>query len=172
MTSNLGAQHIERMEKLGFARNTDNQDKVNYDEAKNKINTALKDFFRPEFLNRIDDTIIFDILSPEAIKEIVKIQMEQVVKRLKEKNIDLVLAPTVYEFMAKEGYNPQYGARPLKRLIQTKILTPLANLLIGQEVTKGGTVLVDMKNGTFTFEVKKRQRGESSIVMPKMAIQK
>jgi len=172
MTSNIGAQHIERMEKLGFARNTDNQDKDNYEQAKSKTSSALKDYFRPEFLNRVDDIIIFDILSPEAIHDIVKIQVEQVVKRLSEKSIELVIAPAVFEYLGKEGYNPQYGARPLRRLIQTKILTPVANLLIAQEVAKGGKIMIDMKGDAFTFEVKKKHKGESPIIMSEMLRQK
>ncbi len=179
MTSNIGAQHIERMEKLGFARDNDNRDKNNYLEAKDKVMSSLKDYFRPEFLNRLDDTIIFDILSQDAIKDIVRIQVEQVVKRLAEKQITLDISPAVYEYLAKEGYNPQYGARPLKRLIQTKILTPVANLLIAQSVSKGGTIEVGIKPAgknetqpSFTFEVKKRQKGESPIVMPSIVAQK
>lgn len=166
MTSNIGALHIEKMEKLGFANNTDNHDRNNYDEAKNKINSALKDYFRPEFLNRVDDIMIFDILSMESIRKIVEIQVDQIVKRLADKQIDLVLSPAVFDYLAKEGYNPQYGARPLKRLIQTKILTPVANLLISQEVSKGGKILVDYKADKFSFDVKKKHKGESPIIMP------
>jgi ATP-dependent Clp protease ATP-binding subunit ClpB len=169
MTSNIGAQHIEKMEKLGFAKNSDNHDRDNYSEAKNKINSALKDYFRPEFLNRVDDIMIFDILSMESIRKIVEIQVSQIVKRLADKQIDLVLSPAVYDYLAKEGYNPQYGARPLKRLIQTKILTPVANLLISQEVSKGGKILVDYKADKFSFEVKKKHKGESPIIMPDFA---
>ncbi|MFA6601430.1 MAG: AAA family ATPase, partial [Candidatus Paceibacterota bacterium] len=175
MTSNIGAQHIEKMEKLGFAKNSDNHDRDNYAEAKNRINSALKDYFRPEFLNRIDDIIIFDILSPESIRDIVEIQVGEIVKRLADKQIDLTLAPAVYEYLAKEGYNPQYGARPLRRLIQNKILTPVANLLISQEVSKGGKIFVDLtttkdsatgeKTEKFTFDVKKKTRGESPIIV-------
>jgi ATP-dependent Clp protease ATP-binding subunit ClpB len=182
MTSNIGAQHIDRMEKLGFARTSGNRDKENYIDAKNKIMSSLKDYFRPEFLNRVDDTIIFDILSPEAIKDIVKIQVEQVVKRLTDKSISLNLSPAVYEYLAKEGYNPQYGARPLKRLIQNKILTPVANLLISQEVVKGGTIEVGVKpmmKGAaadapveFSFEVKKKHKNESPLVSREMVGQK
>ncbi|MEN9524302.1 MAG: ATP-dependent chaperone ClpB [Candidatus Parcubacteria bacterium] len=181
MTSNIGAQHIEKMEKIGFARESGNRDKENYEEAKNKITASLKDYFRPEFLNRVDDTIIFDILSTDAIREIVKIQVDQVVKRLEEKNIRLVLSAGVFDYLAKDGYNPQYGARPLKRLIQSKILTPVANLLISQQVAKGGTIEVDVKSagkgkateaGTeFTFEVRKKHKGESPIVMTKIAVE-
>ena len=169
MTSNIGAQHIERMEKLGFAKNSENRDKENYIEAKNRINGALKDYFRPEFLNRIDDIVIFDILSPQAIQEIVSLQVAHVVKRLAEKGIDLSISEEVYEVLAKEGYNPQYGARPLKRLIQNKILTPIANLLIAEKVTKGGSISVNLSKSAevqsdeFTFEVKNKKRTESPI---------
>jgi ATP-dependent Clp protease ATP-binding subunit ClpA len=179
MTSNIGAQHIERMEKLGFSKDQGNRDRDNYAEAKEKINAALKDYFRPEFLNRIDDIIIFDILSPEAVKEIVKIQVGEVMKRLSEKSIELVLSPAALEYLAKEGYNPQYGARPLKRLIQSRILTPVANLLIGQEVAKGGAVMVGLKDTVgkegvkeFTFEVRKKHKGESPIIARETAAEK
>ncbi len=165
MTSNIGAQHIERMERLGFARESDNRDRDNYEEAKNKINSALKEYFRPEFLNRIDDIIIFDILGMESIKKIVEIQVGQITKRLSDKQIELVLTPAVYEYLAKQGYNPQYGARPLKRLIQNKILNPVANLLISQEVSRGGKITVDYKNDKFGFDVKKKHKGESPIII-------
>jgi ATP-dependent Clp protease ATP-binding subunit ClpC len=179
MTSNIGAQHIERMEKLGFAKNSENRDKENYAEAKNRINGALKDYFRPEFLNRVDDIIIFDILSPEAIKDIVGIQVAEIVRRLKGKGIELVLNSFVYDYLSKEGYNPQYGARPLKRLIQNMILTPVANLLIAQKVGKGGTINVDvpaaiakLETGEavalkFTFDVKNinKRKNESPIIV-------
>jgi ATP-dependent Clp protease ATP-binding subunit ClpB len=176
MTSNIGAQHIERMEKLGFTKDQKNSEKDNYSEAKSKVMSSLKDFFRPEFLNRLDDIILFDILSPEAIKDIVKIQVDLVIKRLEEKSVTLTLSQAVYDYLAKEGYNPQYGARPLKRLIQTKILTPVANLLIGQQIGKGGTITVDAvpvskpveggDNVKLTFDVKKKRKGESPIIMP------
>ena len=177
MTSNIGAQHIERMEKLGFAKQTAvAHDKENYDEAKTKIQSSLKDYFRPEFLNRIDDIIIFDILTPDAIRDIVKIQVAQVAQRLIDKGVTLTLTPAVYEYLAKEGYNPQYGARPLKRLIQNKILTPVANLLISQEVTQGGIINVDYKNDAFDFQVKKaegkKRKGESPVVMPDLVSQR
>ena len=191
MTSNIGSQHIERMEKLGFSKSVGNRDRENYAEAKEKIQVALKDHFRPEFLNRIDDVIIFDILTPEAVKEIVRIQVADVTKRLSEKSIELVLTPEVLEALAKEGYSPQYGARPLKRLIQSKILTPVANLMIGQEVAKGGAIVVGLRKkeagslkleagriadvtvqdvskdapAEFTFEVRKKHKGESPIIV-------
>jgi ATP-dependent Clp protease ATP-binding subunit ClpB len=191
MTSNIGAQHIEKMEKLGFAKPASaamsgafnpanaaaNADRDNYAAAKDKILSSLKDHFRPEFLNRLDDIIIFDILSPEAVRKIVEIQVAEVAKRLADKDLELILSPEAYDFLAKEGYNPQYGARPLKRLIQNKILTPVAKQIIGQELNRGGIITVGVKDGVFTFEVKKRRgrqensvvKHESQIIMPDLA---
>ena len=161
MTSNIGAQYIDKMEQLGFATQGSG-DAQNYLLAKEKVEQALKDHFRPEFLNRIDEIIIFNILSPEAIKEIVGIQVKEVVARLAGKEITLTLTPAVYDYLAKEGYNPHYGARPLRRLIQDKILTKVASLMVSRSVLSGGTVTVDIKEGRlpaggqeFVFDVKK-----------------
>ena len=154
MTSNIGAQYIDKMEQLGFAT-SGSGDAQNYLMAKEKVEQALKDYFRPEFLNRIDEIIIFNILSPEAVKEIVGIQVKEVVERLAQKDITLTINPAVYEYLAKEGYNPHYGARPLRRLIQDKILTKVASLMVSRGVLSGGTVTVDMNKGEFVFEVKK-----------------
>lgn len=156
LTSNIGAQYIDKMEKIGFT--SDSTDKSKYNDVKGKVMESLKDYFRPEFLNRLDSIILFDVLSQESIKEIVKIQVDQVIKRLEEKEIKLEIAPTVLEYLAKEGYNPQYGARPLKRLIQEKILTPVAGFMISQGVGKGGAISVGVKNGEFTFDVKKGKK--------------
>ncbi len=165
LTSNIGAQYIDRMEKIGFT--FDPTEKANYDDAKAKIQGALKDYFRPEFLNRLDEIITFDILSKEAIKEIVAIQVEIIVKRLAEKEIRLEVSPAVYDLLAEEGYNPQYGARPLKRLIQQKILTPIASLMVSQGVAKGGAISAGLKGKEFTFDVKKtkKQLAKDSFVV-------
>lgn len=153
MTSNIGAQYIDRMQTIGFSASFSDsahdseaeslgRDRANYEQSKQKVMEALKDHFRPEFLNRIDEIVLFDILSKEAIRKIVEIELQKVRDRLVEKEISLVLTPEAFEILAKEGYNPHYGARPLRRLIQNKILTPMASLIIGADVTKGGTVTV------------------------------
>ncbi len=165
MTSNIGAQYIDKMEKLGFGER--DKSGTSYGEIKDKVLETMKDFFRPEFLNRIDDVIIFDVLSVEAISEIVKIQIDLVKKRLLEKEINLELSNEAYEFLAKEGYNPQYGARPLKRLIQNKILNKIASLIISKGLMKGGSVSVSIKNGEFIFDIKKGRKGsfiEASMI--------
>jgi len=156
MTSNLGAQYIDKMQRVGFESGKGTE----YVDMKSRINDALKDFFRPEFLNRVDDIIIFDVLKREAIQEIVNIQIAQVQQRLGAKEIHLDLTPAALEFLGGEGYSPQYGARPLKRLIQDKILTPVANFIISKGVVRGGSVLVNIsKDNQFTFEIKKGRKG-------------
>ncbi len=154
LTSNIGSQYIDRMSHLGFTNNEGDQ-ATEYTHAKDKVLEELREFFRPEFINRLDEIIIFNILSPEAIKEIVRLQVEIVVKRLKQKDITLHISDAVYGYLGKDGYNPQYGARPLKRLIQSKILNPIAELIISRGVMDGGTVSVDMKDNEFVFDVKK-----------------
>jgi ATP-dependent Clp protease ATP-binding subunit ClpB len=154
MTSNIGAQYIDRMEQLGFVIGA-RSDSKDYEVAKDKVMQSLKDYFRPEFLNRIDEIIIFNILSPDAVKEIVGIQVKEVVERLASKDITLTLTPATLDYLAKEGYNPHYGARPLRRLIQDKILTKVASLMVSRGVLSGGSVTVDMKNGEFVLDVRK-----------------
>ncbi|MDP3763807.1 MAG: AAA family ATPase [bacterium] len=164
MTSNIGAQYIDKMQSIGFSSG----EKENYEGVKDKVLSTLKEHFRPEFLNRLDDIIVFDILSKEAIKEIVNIQIEIIKKRLEDKEINLKVAESVLELLAKEGYTPQYGARPLKRLIQDKILNPVASMMISNKVLSGGMVLVDVHNGNFTFDIKKsKHSGTVSTIMPK-----
>ena len=161
MTSNIGAQYIDKMEKMGFGeRNQEGEkDKNAYNDVKDRVMEAMKDFFRPEFLNRIDDVIVFDVLPLQAIREIVKIQIGLVRERLAVKEISLELTDEAYEYLAKEGYSPQYGARPLKRVIQNKILNQVASLIIGKGIMKGGIVAISVKNNELVFDIKKGRRG-------------
>jgi ATP-dependent Clp protease ATP-binding subunit ClpB len=174
MTSNIGAEHIDRMSSLGFGSGASTTESEKYEQAKGKVMDALKDYFRPEFLNRLDDIILFNILAPEAVRDIVQMQVKLVADRLAEKQITLTFSESAIEHLAKEGYNPQYGARPLKRLIQTKILTPVANLMVARGVLEGGSVAVDYKpeggednKGEFTFDVRKgpeRSKGKGRVL--------
>jgi ATP-dependent Clp protease ATP-binding subunit ClpB len=161
MTSNIGAEHIDRMSNFGFSSEKDEVSQ--YVQAKDKVMESLKHFFRPEFLNRLDEIIIFDILSPETIRNIVNIQIVDVKKRLSKKEIDLVLTDEVLDYLAKQGYDPKFGARPLKRVIQSKILTPVANMMIGEGMLQRGVVRVGVKKDELVFEVKKQGgRGQST----------
>ncbi len=152
LTSNIGSQFIEKMESIGFSNNSDKQD---YSNMKEKVMEAMKDHFRPEFINRLDEIIVFDILSEEAIKEIVDLRMKVVKDRLLAKNIDFKISDEALSYLAKAGYDPHYGARPLNRLIQNKILNPVANFIISNDVKKGDTVFVSVKNNELLIETKK-----------------
>jgi ATP-dependent Clp protease ATP-binding subunit ClpC len=156
MTSNIGAEHIDRMSNFGFA--DDHGDEAQFVQAKDKVMESLKSYFRPEFLNRLDEIITFDLLTPEVIADIVKIQVQDVIERLEKKEIKLTLSKEVYAYLAAEGYDARYGARPLKRLIQSKILTPVANNMVGEGMVQGGTVKVSMKKGELDFDIKKKGR--------------
>lgn len=167
MTSNIGAEHIDRMSSFGFT--SDHGEVAQYVQAKDKVMDSLKNYFRPEFLNRLDEIIVFDLLSPEVIAEIVDIQVADVVARLLKKEIKLVVSHEVSEYLAKEGYDPKFGARPLRRLIQSKILTPIANMMVGEGMLQGGTVSVTMKKGELSFDAKKVARTGKKTIAKKVA---
>ena len=152
MTSNIGAEHIDRMSNFGFT--ADSSETAQYSQAKDKVMDSLKNFFRPEFVNRLDEIIVFDLLSPEALREIVDLQVDEVQKRLAKKEIKLSVTKDVMEYLAKEGYDPKFGARPLRRVIQSKILTPVANMMVGEGMLQSGTVKVSMKNNELSFDIK------------------
>jgi len=152
ITSNIGSQFIQKMESIGFSNNSEKQ---NYEDVKEKVMGSLKDHFRPEFLNRIDEIVLFDILSPEAIKDIVNIRVGVVKERLNVKGINLEITEEALLYLAKEGYDPHYGARPLNRLIQTKILNPVASFIISNGAKKGDSILVTAKNNELVITIKK-----------------
>ena len=175
MTSNIGAEHIDRMSNFGFAK--DRGQEAQYASAKDKVMDSLKQFFRPEFLNRLDEVIVFDILAPQTIAEIVKMQVKEVERRLAAKDIELTVSDEVLKFLAEQGYDPKFGARPLKRVIQSKILTPVANMMVGEGMLQGGTVKVSLKTSNtskdgqtaaeLSFDVKKKTRARSSTATAK-----
>lgn len=156
MTSNAGAQHIDTMQKLGFGEGQADD----YAAVKDKVMASLKEFFRPEFLNRLDDIVLFDTLDEQSVKKIVRMQIKEVQERLQQKEITLKVSAGVINQLTKEGYSPQYGARPIKRLIQSKIMTPIASMMVSKEIMKGGSVAVGVKkDGEFKFDVKKGKKG-------------
>ncbi|MBI4692234.1 MAG: AAA family ATPase [Candidatus Terrybacteria bacterium] len=169
MTSNIGSDYIRQMGTLGFmTEEKENEKKEN--ELKSKIREALENKFRPEFLNRLDEIIIFNTLTPRDIEDIVKIQIDFVAKRLKEKGINLKISASTLSFLAKEGYNPHYGARPLKRLIQNKILNKAAEFIVSARAKEGSVMMVDVKNSEIILEVKKREKVKKEEVKEKIKI--
>jgi ATP-dependent Clp protease ATP-binding subunit ClpB len=155
MTSNIGSMYIDKMEQMGFSNGDAPSGEKRYTEMKSKVMEALKDNFKPEFLNRVDEIIIFNILNKKAVTDIVSIQVDRVKERLLNKEIEIEISPKALKFLADEGYDPSFGARPLKRLIQSKILSQVASLMITHNVMSGGKVYVDLKSKEFTFEILK-----------------
>ncbi|MFH1608866.1 MAG: AAA family ATPase [Patescibacteria group bacterium] len=168
LTSNIGSQFVEKMESIGF---TNKSNKEDYSLMKEKVLEALKENFRPEFINRLDETIVFDVLSEQAIREIVNLRIQVVRDRLLSKNIGLEISEDALNYLAKEGYNPHYGARPINRLIQTKILNPVASYIISNGVKKNDTVFVSVKNSELLIETK-RSKIKSSINLKSKSLAK
>ena len=131
---------------------------ANFADTKTRIMESLKNHFRPEFLNRLDDIIIFNPLSRATIREIVDLQLKLVQNRLAFKNIELVVSDEAREWLAREGYSQEYGVRPLKRLIQTKLLNAVAEFIIARRVENGGTLTVELKDDEPLIELKKSVR--------------
>ena len=158
LTSNIGSQYLNRYQKIGFGNGTDTED---VEALRDKMMESLKEHFRPEFLNRLDEVIIFNPLSTEVINQIVSIQLAVVERRLAMKGIALEVHEDVLTYLGKQGYSPEYGARPLKRLIQSKILNPVAEFIIGRKIEHGGIVSVSMKDSQPVIELKKNGKTKS-----------
>jgi ATP-dependent Clp protease ATP-binding subunit ClpC len=151
MTSNLGTQEFQR-QAIGFSR----QERSEQQRLRGTIETALKQTFRPEFLNRIDDIIIFQPLTEEHLKKIVDLLILEVEKRLADRNIKLELDDEANAWLLKEGYEPAYGARPLRRAIQRYVENPLSSRILQGEIKDGNTVVVGVDGDVLSFSTKKK----------------
>ena len=160
LTSNIGSEFIAKMERVGFGSRTESEE---YATAKDKIQESLKDHFRPEFLNRLDEIIIFDTLSRDTIRKIVEKQIAEVEKRLAVRGISLSLTNEALDKIATDGYNPHYGARPLRRLIQTKVLNPISELIIAKKIGKTAHLEVTIKDGQYMVGIKTKRREKSPL---------
>jgi ATP-dependent Clp protease ATP-binding subunit ClpC len=146
MTSNIGAQTISRGSTLGFSKA--DEDGMSYEEMKNRITGELKKVFRPEFLNRLDEVIVFHKLTREDIKLIVDLMIDRVGEQLREREVDIQLTEPAKELLVEKGYEPSMGARPLRRAIQYYVEDLLADEVLAGAVPDGSTVLIDRKEDT------------------------
>jgi ATP-dependent Clp protease ATP-binding subunit ClpC len=146
MTSNVGADLIKRQTSIGFdiQRDEDLEDRLAYQEMRKKLLDSLKRVFRPEFVNRVDTVIVFRALSRENIKEIVRLELDKVSLRIEEHAIVINTTPAALEKMAEMGYDPEFGARPLKRVIQQNIEDSLSDAMLAGEFEDGDTIIVDV----------------------------
>jgi ATP-dependent Clp protease ATP-binding subunit ClpC len=147
MTSNVGTEEL-RGGTIGFRRN---DGRIDINEARKKVDEGLKRTFRPEFLNRIDEIIVFQPLTQEDLMQIVDLQVRDVAVRLQEQQIAIELTQAAKDLLVEEGYNPMYGARPLRRTVQRMIETPLSRALLTNEYGAGDMIDVDAQNGELRF---------------------
>jgi ATP-dependent Clp protease ATP-binding subunit ClpB len=138
MTSNLGSENI--------------QADLPHDVIEERVMTAVRAHFRPEFLNRIDEVIVFDRLTPEDLRRIVEIQLESLHRRLAERRIELVVSEDALDLLAELGFDPVYGARPLKRTIQRELADPMALRILSGEFGEGDTVKVTVEDGAIRID--------------------
>ncbi|MDD4082937.1 MAG: AAA family ATPase, partial [Sphaerochaetaceae bacterium] len=152
MTSNLGSDYVSKMSAIGFDTK---EDLLQRETMREKIFETLKESFRPEFLNRIDEIVIFNYLKKEQIKNIVELELSKVEKRLATKEIKIDISDKAKELLLKEGFDQNLGARPLKRIIQRLILDPLSIKIVTGEIMAGSRILIGEDSGKITFEVPK-----------------
>ncbi len=151
MTSNAGSDIIAKEASLGFV-NGKNEEAENRENLKNKVMQALKEDFKPEFLNRVDDIIIFNYLSKSEIGKIVDLQLANVTARLKQKGIEIKVSEKAKEFLAEKGFDQSLGARPLKRVIQKMILDPLALKIVSGELREKSSIMTDLQDNKIVFK--------------------
>ena len=142
MTSNVGTKDIKATGGIGFGTDGESD---SYDQLKNTVEDAMKRLFNPEFLNRVDDAIVFRKLEREDIKQIIDIEMKDLIDNIKENKMEVKLHKSSLEFLADKGYDPKYGARPLKRAIQKYVEDPLAEELLLSTFKEGDTIIVKHK---------------------------
>jgi ATP-dependent Clp protease ATP-binding subunit ClpC len=169
MTTNLGTRDIAKGQQLGFQSGTDT--KTSYERMKSKVNEELKQHFRPEFLNRVDDTIVFPQLSQDEIIEIVDLMIAKVDERLKDRDMGIELTPAAKVALATKGYDPVLGARPLRRAIQREIEDALSEKILYGELKAGQIVLVDASGSGENYEFTFRGASKAGAI-PEMVLEK
>ncbi len=151
MTSNVGAHNIKKQKTLGFATSVEQEKQKGYEKMKENIMEDLKKTFRPEFLNRIDDMIVFHSLEENDIADIVELMVGELSKRLKDLDISIELTQEAKKYLGQKGFDPEYGARPLKRIIQKMLEDRLTEEILRGEISSGQKVKVDFTGETLTF---------------------
>ena len=157
MTTNLGSRDISRGVNLGFSKTGDTEN--SYEQMKSKVSEELKQHFRPEFLNRVDEVVVFHQLSQDDILHIVDLMVGQIENRLGDRDMGIELTPAARELVGKRGFDPVLGARPLRRAIQRDIEDPISEKILYGDLKAGSIVLVDVAEGAteksteaFTFK--------------------
>jgi ATP-dependent Clp protease ATP-binding subunit ClpA len=150
MTSNLGTG-VQEKATLGFTRRSDGAGPAEQQKLRESVEKALREHFRPEFLNRIDEVIIFEPLTKAELLQIVEILSNEVRTRMADRNVDFELTPAAKDELVREGYDPAYGARPLRRTVQRRVENELAKRILAGEFREGQCVVVDFADGEYRF---------------------
>jgi ATP-dependent Clp protease ATP-binding subunit ClpC len=158
MTSNAGVELIKRESAMGFTSRKDQTktQKSNYEDMQAKVMIEVKKTFRPEFLNRLDEIIVFHELTEEQLRQVVDLLAKDLQKRLAERKLSVEITEKAKSWLAKEGYDPVYGARPLRRALEKYVENPLAVKVLGGEFKEGDTIVVDTGEEGLTFTPKKK----------------
>jgi ATP-dependent Clp protease ATP-binding subunit ClpC len=172
LTSNVGADLINRETSLGFnmPRDEARSEAERYEKMKEKVTEELKRTFRPEFLNRVDGTMVFHALNREEIKQIVDLELDKVRERLVEQQLTLEVTEEAKDYLADEGYDPNFGARPLRRVIQNKVEDALSEGILATTFQVGDTVRVDYQDGEITMEAIAHAEPEVEIAKPETVL--
>jgi ATP-dependent Clp protease ATP-binding subunit ClpC len=154
MTSNLGAERIHGVSsRVGFRPRQEQEDQVDFAALRSELMDELRRNFRPEFLNRIDEIVVFRPLAREQLHEITRLLLDEIVRRLRARDIGVELSEDAVHHLAQEGFDPEFGARPLRRAIQRELENELSTLVLRETVVGGDRVLVDVRDGSLAFEV-------------------
>ncbi len=172
LTSNVGADLINRETSIGFSvpRDDARTEAEGYEKMKEKVMGELKRTFRPEFLNRVDGTMVFHALSRGEIKQIVNLEMEKILARLVDKQISLEVTEEAKDYLAEEGYDPKFGARPLRRVLRSRVEDALSEGLLSGDFQPGDTVKVDQREGAIEMEVIARAEAKEVAAQPEKRI--
>ena len=162
MTSNIGSEYMQKIAEFGFTKSVGTKKRIEI--QRDKVTNALKDHFKPEFLNRLDEIVVFNGLGSKEVAKIVDLQIEKVAKRLESKKIKITVSLPAKKILAKRGFDPQFGARPLKRTIQQLILDPLAKLIVEEKVKPGAKVKVDVANKEIIVKILKPRTAKKVAV--------
>ncbi len=167
MTTNVGAEEIKKQTSLGFQlkRDEKTEERTSYEEMRKKLTESLKKVFRPEFINRLDSVIVFRSLNKEDIRQIVNLELNKVTERLAEHEVKLTASEAALDLLAGQGYDPEMGARPLRRVIQQKVEDPLSDALLSGTFHEGDTILVEaVEDGVILKRVETLEKVPEPVV--------
>ncbi|RRG18564.1 ATP-dependent Clp protease ATP-binding subunit [Weissella viridescens] len=160
MTSNLGATRIRDEKKVGFGATSASDD---YEAMKQMVNESVKESFRPEFINRIDEVVVFHSLTKPQIHQVVKLMADELLDRVKEQGVDAKMTPAAIDVVAEAGYDEEYGARPIRRALQTQVEDKLSEELLSGKVTTDDQVVIGAKQGAITITVKAKNKVKTPV---------